>query len=68
MTFTLNERLIAEAKRYRLRSACPDCLFFVAEGAHCLHGWPNRNQRWDVSEAAAENSETVSFCKEFELA
>ena len=69
MRFLLDPRLLAEAARYELRSACRDCLFYVPAGAGCAHGWPNDEQRQDVADAAAAGPHaTVSFCKEFELA
>jgi hypothetical protein len=71
MRFTVDARLLDEARRYELRSACRDCLFYVRAEGRCAHGWPPGNQTRTVAEAAAASSKeaaSVSFCKEFELA
>lgn len=70
MQFPLTEVLIDEASRYRLRSACGDCLFFIPAEGVCAHGWPTDAQRWDVVELARARpgeSAEAPFCKEFEL-
>jgi hypothetical protein len=69
MRFEIDTRLLAEASRYNLRSACRDCLFFTRDEGRCAHGWPRGDQALTVEEAAASKKGTgVSFCKEFELA
>ncbi|MCX5747859.1 MAG: hypothetical protein NT062_35795 [Proteobacteria bacterium] len=69
MKFPLTDQLIAEARRFELRSACRDCFYFV--GGACAHAWPDEGQgRWPldaVDPATGARPEFVSFCKEFEL-
>jgi hypothetical protein len=70
MRFLADARLLDEARRYELRSACRDCFFYVRAEGRCAHGWPPGDQTRTVAEAAATSGEAagVSFCKEFELA
>ena len=64
MKFPLTEQLIAEAKRFELRSACCHCFYW--RGDLCAHDWPDEGQRrWPLD--AAPLPEFVAFCKEFEL-
>jgi hypothetical protein len=66
--FPLTEQLVDEARRFALRSACRDCLFWM--GTECLHGWPDEGQRrWplDAPSADGERPTEAAFCKEFEL-
>ncbi len=71
LRFPLTSTLVDEARQHELRSACRDCLFWLARRGECLHGWPDEGQRrWPLDapdpvtgEAPAE----VAFCKEFEL-
>ena len=71
MRFTLTERLIEEARRYELRSACRDCLYWDVRAAQCRHGWPDEGQgRWPldaVDERTGQAPADATFCKEFEL-
>ena len=70
MQFPLTDRLIDEARRFELRSACRDCFFWLAERGACLHGWPDEGQRrWplDAHADGAPPPTTAAFCKEFEL-
>jgi len=66
--FPLTDQLIDEARRFNLRSACRDCLFW--SGGDCLHGWPDEGQRrWPLDAPLADGSRPTdaAFCKEFEL-
>jgi hypothetical protein len=68
--FPLTPQLIDEARRFELRSACRDCLFWIERKQECLHGWPDEGQRrWPLDAPAADGSPPteVAFCKEFEL-
>jgi hypothetical protein len=69
--FPLTDRLIDEARRFGLRSACRDCLFWRAARGECLHGWPDEGQRrWPLDAADPHTGARpahVAFCKEFEL-
>ena len=70
MRFPLTATLIEEARRFELRSACQDCLFWLERRGACLHGWPDEGQRrWpiDAPDAAGNPPTDVAFCKEFEL-
>jgi hypothetical protein len=68
--FPLTAQLIDEARRFGLRSACRDCLFWIARTQSCLHGWPDEGQRrWPLDAPLPDGSEPTeaAFCKEFEL-
>jgi len=68
--FPLTEELLAEARRFELRSACRDCFFWSEPRGECWHGWPDEGQRrWplDAPGPDGERPATVAFCKEFEL-
>jgi len=73
--FPLTEQLLAEARRFELRSACRDCFFWRAERRDggpqaCAHDWPDEGQRrWPLDAPNADGSAPteVAFCKEFEL-
>lgn len=70
MLFPLTARLIDEARRFELRSACRDCTFWLAGRDACLHDWPDEGQRRWPLDAAGPDGEvptTAAFCKEFEL-
>jgi hypothetical protein len=59
----VDERLRQEAEQYRLRFACPDCVYFdVASGA-CSEGYPNHEH---LDQSLADRRILV-FCKSFEL-
>jgi hypothetical protein len=73
--FPITARLLEEAERYQLRSACRDCFFFVRRAGEaeprCAHEWPDRGQgRWplDAPDADGAVPTEAAFCKEFELA
>ena len=75
MIHVVDDRLRAEARRFDLRFACPDCASFdpdgidpegEAEGAprgRCSLGYPNAMHRDPSLQGRAE----VVFCKAFEL-
>jgi hypothetical protein len=68
--FPLTQQLIDEARRFELRSACRDCLFWLAKRQECLHGWPDEGQRrWPLDAPLADGAAPTeaAFCKEFEL-
>jgi hypothetical protein len=69
--FPLTDRLIEEARRFELRSACRDCLFWDSARGECRHGWPDEGQRrWPLDApdpVTGERPTEVAFCKEFEL-
>lgn len=70
MQFPLTDRLVDEARRFELRSACRDCFFWLPARAACLHGWPDEGQRRWPLDARADGEPaptTAAFCKEFEL-
>jgi hypothetical protein len=71
LRFPITPALLVEAERYQLRSACKDCLFWIARTSECLHGWPDEGQRrWPLDAPDAETGEApteAAFCKEFEL-
>jgi hypothetical protein len=69
--FPLTEILVAEAKRFALRSSCRDCAFWNAGAGECWHRWPDEGQRrWPLDArdpVTGEIPREVAFCKEFEL-
>jgi hypothetical protein len=68
--FPLTSKLIEEARRFELRSACRDCLFWRESKGECLHGWPDEGQRrWplDAPDLDGKLPDEAAFCKEFEL-
>jgi len=71
MRFPLTAQLVDEARRFELRSACRDCLYWLASKNECLHGWPDEGQRrWPLDApdpTTGEPPTEVAFCKEFEL-
>ena len=69
MKFALTEQLLAEARRFELRSACRHCFFW--RGDACAHDWPDEGQRrWplDAPDPDGTRPTEAAFCKEFELA
>ncbi|MEZ4294454.1 MAG: hypothetical protein R3B70_05725 [Polyangiaceae bacterium] len=63
MIHVVDERLRAEAIRFALRFACPDCASFDDEGRRCSLGFPVD----DHLDPQIEGRERVVFCKTFEL-
>jgi len=60
----IGPEFVAERQRYDLRFCCEDCAYLTAEGS-CAHGWPQEEHRAAYYEGPRE---TLTFCKEFELA
>ncbi|MDB4955147.1 MAG: hypothetical protein JWO36_2716 [Myxococcales bacterium] len=71
MKFPLTEQLIAEARRFDLRSACCHCFYWNAREQKCWHDWPDEGQRRypidAIDPVTGEKPTEVAFCKEFEL-
>jgi hypothetical protein len=68
--FPLTDELLAEARKFELRSACRDCFFWRPARNACAHDWPDIGQRRWPLDAPDENGQPpteVAFCKEFEL-
>jgi hypothetical protein len=59
----VDAQLREEAKRYRLRFACPDCAYFESETRTCSEGYPNH----DHVNPELHCRQVVVFCKSFEL-
>lgn len=63
MKIYVDERLQNEAREYRLRFNCEDCVHFDAAEARCSEGFPcepHRRRELVLGEA-------LLFCKHFEL-
>ena len=71
MRFSLTDQLIDEARRFALRSACPDCVHWDGGREACGNLWPDEGQRrWPIDArdpVTGERPREVAFCKEFEL-
>jgi hypothetical protein len=68
--FALTEQLLAEARRFQLRSACRDCFYWRPDREACAHDWPDEGQRrWPLDAPNPDGSRPTeaAFCKEFEL-
>jgi hypothetical protein len=63
MIHAVDDKLRAEARRFRLLFACPECVSFDPEGPRCSQGYPHEPHEDDGLEDRAE----VIFCKAFEL-
>jgi len=63
METPVDARLIEEARTYRLRFACPDCVHFEPESQSCSNGYPSEPHR----DASLVPNSIVMFCKSFEL-
>jgi hypothetical protein len=61
---TVDDRLRQEARRFALRYTCEFCAWFDAEWHVCSHAFPTEPHR----QADLERAQTITFCKEFELA
>ena len=59
MKTLVDERLLDEAERFRLRHSCEDCAHF--DGARCGDAWPTEEHRLPVV-----NGSFIVFCKQFE--
>ena len=60
----VDERLRAEARKFRLAFACPSCAWLDEAGA-CALGYPNADH---LDAKLDESRREVIFCKAFELA
>jgi hypothetical protein len=68
MRIPLTDELVAQARRFDLRSSCPHCFFYV--GARCALEWPEGEQLRepiDAPNADGSRPATTEWCKEFEL-
>ena len=63
MIHRVDERLRAEARRYRLAFACPDCAQFDPDEVRCSLGFPAEPHL----DPGLEGRDEVIFCKAFEL-
>jgi hypothetical protein len=64
MLTRVDEQLREEAERFRLRFGCEACVHWQEDAESCANGYPNdAHKRITLARA-----ETLSFCKEFELA
>ena len=63
MIHRVDERLRAEARRYRFAFACPDCAQFDPDFTRCSLGFPTEPHR----DPGLDGREEVIFCKAFEL-
>ncbi len=64
MKHRLDERLLDEVERFRLRYSCEACVHFDPIEARCGEGYPNHEHRQRPLRAG----EWLCFCKSFELA
>jgi hypothetical protein len=60
----IDDQLLEDAARYRLRFTCEHCAHFVPESGGCADGFPNDVHRSRPLGAG----EQLTFCKHFELA
>jgi len=69
----VDDRLLVEIERWKLRFTCPDCVHYMGaprgdvggKQTGCAHLWPNAEHD-RVPDAASIGKELV-FCKEFDL-
>jgi hypothetical protein len=59
----VDERLIEEVERYKLRYTCESCVHFDASFSRCSLGYPNEIHRLGPLKPRAY----LIFCKEFDL-
>ena len=64
MITRVDARLRREAAELALRFSCEQCAHFAPDTASCANGYPNHAH----VDARLESRETLTFCKEFELA
>lgn len=64
MITRVDEQLRREASRFRLRFGCESCAHFEPEAQACANGYPNEAHK----QVTLDRIETLSFCKDFELA
>jgi hypothetical protein len=65
MRHTIDEQLMDEIQRHRLRFTCEDCAHFMGIRAGCAHGWPNAEHALAPDEHSI--GKELVFCKEFDL-
>lgn len=59
-----SEAFRGERERFGLRFTCEHCTYFDVTRERCMHGYPNQEHR---EARYREPTETLLFCKEFEL-
>jgi hypothetical protein len=64
MLTRVDEQLREEAERFRLRFGCEACVHWQEDAESCANGYPNDAHK----RITLARVETLSFCKEFELA
>lgn len=64
MIHRVDDRLRAEARRFRLVFACPDCAHLDPDEVACSLGFPCEPH---LDPGLDEGRESVIFCKAFEL-
>ncbi len=64
MITRVDARLLREAETYRLRFGCEACAHFDSDTERCASGYPNEAHKG----IRLDLVQTLSFCKEFELA
>ncbi len=64
MKHRVDERLLDEVERFRLRYSCEACVHFEVAGGRCGEGFPNQEHRQRPLQLGAG----LYFCKAFELA
>jgi len=62
MQVPLDAQFLHDMASFSLRFTCDDCLYFLRQRDEqtCAHEWPTEEHRLPMTE-------TVVFCKEFEL-
>ena len=63
MKTLVDERLVDEARRYRLRFCCEDCAYVDPTTLACSEEYPNEAHRG----VELQRVTAVFFCKRFEL-
>ncbi len=61
------EELERQAREFALRCFCEDCVHFSPTRQACGHGYPTAPHRRSAGDPI-EAGDTITFCKEFELA
>lgn len=64
MLTEVDDRLREEARRFELRFTCESCAHFDPVSERCASGYPNQAHHG----IRLARLQTLSFCKEFELA
>jgi hypothetical protein len=63
-TSRVDVQLRGEAQKYRLRFGCEDCAHFAPDSRSCSNGFPAAPHLG----VDLERTESIEFCKAFELA